>query len=79
MSLALQFANRMLDMGPRAVSNNKELVYRGATMDPTTSMRFGSALEQNLRGLRTASRVHSRSPRRDAPTSSTSRPSWCAA
>ncbi len=52
MNLALQFANRMLDMGPRAVRNNKEMVYRGATMDPAISMRFGSALERNLRGMK---------------------------
>ena len=38
--------------GFAVAGNNKELVYRGATMDPTTSMRFGSALEQNLRGMK---------------------------
>ncbi len=49
---ALSYADRMLDMGPRAVRNNKEMVYRGAYMDPRDSLRFGSALEQNLRGMK---------------------------
>ena len=52
MNLAMKYADRMLDMGPRAVRNNKEMVYRGAYMDPATSGRFGSALEQNLRGMK---------------------------
>ncbi len=52
MNLAMKYAGRMLDMGPRAVRNNKEMVYRGAYMDPATSGRFGNALEQNLRGMK---------------------------
>jgi len=48
---ALEYADRMLDMGPRSVRNNKEMVYRGAYMDPLESQRWGSALEQNLRGM----------------------------
>lgn len=52
METALRYADRMLDMGPRAVRNNKEMIYRGAMMDPRDSMRFGSALEQNLRGMK---------------------------
>jgi enoyl-CoA hydratase/carnithine racemase len=52
MSVAMKYADRMLDMGPRAVRNNKEMIYRGATMEPSSSMRFGTALEQNLRGMK---------------------------
>lgn len=52
METALAYADRMLDMGPRAVRNNKELIYRGAYLDPRDSMRYGQALEQNLRGMK---------------------------
>ncbi len=48
MEVAMAYADRMLDMGPRSVSNNKEMVYRGAYMDPRDSHRFGTALEKNL-------------------------------
>ena len=51
METAMAYADRMLDMGPRSVSNNKEMVYRGAYMDPRDSQRFGSALEKNLQGM----------------------------
>lgn len=51
MATAMAYADRMLDMGPRAVSNNKEMVYRGAYMDPRDSQRFGRALEKNLQGM----------------------------
>ncbi len=52
MSVAMKYADRMLDMGPRAVRNNKEMIYRGAYMEPSSSMRFGTALEHNLRGMK---------------------------
>ena len=51
MEMALAYADRMLDMGPRSVSNNKELVYRGAYMEPSISFRYGVAVEKNLRGM----------------------------
>lgn len=51
MKVAMAYADRMLDMGPRSVSNNKEMVYRGAYMDPRDSLRFGTALEKNLQGM----------------------------
>jgi enoyl-CoA hydratase/carnithine racemase len=51
MEKALEYADRMLDMGPRSVRNNKEMVYRGAYMDPLESQRWGQALEQNLNGM----------------------------
>lgn len=51
MEVAMAYADRMLDMGPRSVSNNKEMVYRGAYMDPRDSHRFGTALEKNLQGM----------------------------
>ncbi|MBV1914854.1 MAG: enoyl-CoA hydratase/isomerase family protein [Pseudomonadales bacterium] len=51
MEKALEYADRMFDMGPRSVRNNKEMVYRGAYMDPLESQRWGQALEQNLKGM----------------------------
>ncbi|MBV1878274.1 MAG: enoyl-CoA hydratase/isomerase family protein [Pseudomonadales bacterium] len=51
MPTALAYADRMLDMGPRSVSNNKEMVYRGSYMDPRDSQRFGQAVERNLQGM----------------------------
>lgn len=51
MEIALAYADRMLDMGPKSVSNNKEMVYRGAYMDPRDSARYGIVLERNLRGM----------------------------
>lgn len=51
MTVAMQYADRMLDMAPRAVRNVKQMIYRGAYMDPIEGMRFGGALIQNLRGM----------------------------
>ena len=51
MEKAMEYADRMLDMGPRSVRNNKQMVYRGAYMDPLESQRWGAALEQNLKGM----------------------------
>ncbi len=51
MTVAMQYANRMLDMAPRAVRNVKQMLYRGAYMDPLEGQRFGSALIQNLAGM----------------------------
>ncbi len=52
MSTAMSYAERMLDMAPRAVSNIKQMLYRGATMDPMASMQAGQWLEQNLQGMK---------------------------
>jgi hypothetical protein len=41
----------MLDMAPRAVRNSKQMVYKGFNMNPLESAAWGSALEQNLRGM----------------------------
>jgi len=38
-------------MAPRAVRNVKQMIYRGAYMDPMEGQRFGSALIQNLVGM----------------------------
>ncbi len=51
MTVAMQYADRMLDMAPRAVRNVKQMIYRGAHMDPIEGQRFGSALIQNLAGM----------------------------
>ena len=51
METAMEYANRALDMAPRAVRNDKQAVYRGYYMSPMEGAAFGSALEQNLRGM----------------------------
>ena len=51
MSTAMEYAQRMLDMAPRAVRNNKEALYRGYYMDPLQGQAFGRALEHNLIGM----------------------------
>ncbi len=51
MSTAMEYAQRMLDMAPRAVRNNKEALYRGYYTDPLNGSAFGRALEQNLVGM----------------------------
>lgn len=51
METAMEYAQRALDMAPRAVRNNKQVIYRGAYMDPIQGDVFGNALEQNLRGM----------------------------
>ncbi len=52
MSTALAYADRMLDMAPRAVANIKRMLYRGFNMDPVWSMSVGEFLEQNLEGMK---------------------------
>lgn len=52
MPTAMAYAQRMLDMAPRAVRNNKQMVYRGFNMNPQDSMLFGNWLEQNLAGMK---------------------------
>jgi enoyl-CoA hydratase/carnithine racemase len=51
MATAMAYAERMLDMAPRAVSNIKRMLYRGFNMDPMFSMQAGEWLEQNLQGM----------------------------
>ena len=51
MNLAMDYANRMLDMAPRAVRNNKQALYRGFNMPPEIAHEWGNALEQNLAGM----------------------------
>ena len=51
MDTAMQYAQRALDMAPRAVRNNKEALYRGFYLDPLQADAFGRALEQNLQGM----------------------------
>jgi enoyl-CoA hydratase/carnithine racemase len=49
--LALEYGNRMIDLAPRAVSNIKQMLYRGFNMDPTTALEHAGWLEQNLAGM----------------------------
>ena len=51
MDTAMQYAERALDMAPRAVRNNKQALYRGFYMPPEVAQAWGSALEQNLVGM----------------------------
>jgi enoyl-CoA hydratase/carnithine racemase len=51
MDTAMDYARRMLDLAPRAVSNNKQMVYRGFNVNPVDAMTYGGWLEQNLRGM----------------------------
>jgi enoyl-CoA hydratase/carnithine racemase len=51
MTTAMAYADRMLDMAPRAVSNIKQMLYRGFNMDPMWSSTVGEWLEQNLQGM----------------------------
>jgi enoyl-CoA hydratase/carnithine racemase len=52
MPTAMTYAERMLDMAPRAVSNIKQMLYRGFNMDPIWSSSVGEWLEQNLQGMK---------------------------
>ncbi len=51
MDEAMEWADRMLSLAPRAVRNFKEIIKRGAYMEPKLGRAFGQALEQNLRGM----------------------------
>ena len=52
MDTAMGYAERMLDMAPRAVSNIKRMLYRGFNMDPMNSQTVGEWLEQNVQGMK---------------------------
>ncbi|MEX2228446.1 MAG: enoyl-CoA hydratase/isomerase family protein [Dehalococcoidia bacterium] len=51
MDTAMAYAQRALDMAPRAVRNMKQALYRGYYMDPLVGQAFGAAVEQNLAGM----------------------------
>lgn len=51
MAEAMRWAERMLALGPRAVRNLKEILYRGYYMTPLEGHSFATALEQNLAGM----------------------------
>jgi enoyl-CoA hydratase/carnithine racemase len=51
MARAKEWAERMLYLGPRAVRNLKEIIYRGFYMVPSEAAAFAKALEVNLRGM----------------------------
>lgn len=52
MDTALDWARRMLSLAPRAVRNNKEVLYRAYSMPFHEAQAFGNAVEQNLRGMK---------------------------
>ena len=52
MPAAMEYAERMLHMAPRAVRNFKQALYRGYYMEPLVGSAYGDALEQNLEGMR---------------------------
>jgi len=51
MERAMDWATRMLYLGPRSVRNLKEILYRGFYMPPSKGVAFANALEANLRGM----------------------------
>jgi enoyl-CoA hydratase/carnithine racemase len=51
MPTAMAYAERMLDMAPRAVMNKKQLLYRGYHMDALSAKTMGEWLERNLEGM----------------------------
>ena len=51
MDEAMEWANRMLYLAPRAMRNMKELIYRGHTMTEMEISAFAQSREYNLRGM----------------------------
>lgn len=51
MSEAMQWAERMLYLGPRCVRNLKQILYQGAYLTPEQNEAFYRALEANLEGM----------------------------
>lgn len=51
MEEAGEWAERMLYLGPRAVRNFKEILYRGSYLPPHDAEAFARALERNLIGM----------------------------
>jgi enoyl-CoA hydratase/carnithine racemase len=51
MDEAMEWAERMLYLGPRAVRNIKQILYRGFYMPAMEGEAFGRALDQNLEGM----------------------------
>lgn len=51
MDEAMDWARRMLYLGPRTVRNLKEIIYRGYHMSPLDGKAFAQALEENIIGL----------------------------
>jgi enoyl-CoA hydratase/carnithine racemase len=51
MDRAREWASRMLYLGPRAVRNLKEIIYRSLYMSPSEAEAFAKALETNLWGM----------------------------
>ncbi|HEX77414.1 MAG TPA: enoyl-CoA hydratase [Dehalococcoidia bacterium] len=51
MEEAMSWAERMLYLGPRAVRNLKEILYRCYYMPPRMGYNFARALERNLEGM----------------------------
>lgn len=52
MAEAQEWAERMLNLGPRCVRNLKQIIYRGRYLPPQDGKAFGMALEENLKGMK---------------------------
>ena len=51
METALDWAERLLVLAPRAIRNFKEILYKGTYLGPFEARRYAAGLEQNLRGM----------------------------
>jgi len=51
MGEAMSWAERMLHLAPRCVSNLKQIIYRGHSLSPHEALALGVALEHNLMGM----------------------------
>lgn len=51
MEYAMDYARRSLTMGPQAVRNFKQAIYRGASMQAEVAKEFGSGLDTRVEGL----------------------------
>lgn len=51
MDEAMEWAERVLSLAPRAVRNFKEILYRAYYMEPLQGRAFARAIEQNLSGM----------------------------
>ncbi len=51
MEEAMEWAERILALAPRAVRNFKEILYRGYYMEPLQGRAFARGIEQNLQGM----------------------------
>ena len=51
MDTSMEWAQRILELAPRATRNFKEILYKGTYMGPFEARKYASNLEYNLRGM----------------------------